>query len=403
MPNLSKSRVLLVLEATLGGTGRHILDLANGLVSRGYEVHLVYSLMRSDPQFDSGLDRLCRARPELRTHEIAITRSVTLSDARVFWRLFRYVKKFGPFHIVHGHSTKAGFIARLVPGLGRAARLYTPHALMTMDSNLRGLSRFAVATLESLLARRSRKVIVVSEQEHLCALDTGIPESKLVRIENGVDTRELATRALARENIRRELGIPPKAACVGYVGRFCDQKEPARIIEAFALVRKSASRPTKLVMLGFGPLENALKSRSVELGIDRDVIWPGPLDGTKYVAAFDVLAHSSRTEAFAYVLLEALASGVPVVATRVGAADELIGDGSAGYICDPWATEKFAELVLKVLEEPATRSSLSAAARTVAARFDVKCMVDKVSALYDAVTSGSQPSSKSEMHVAART
>lgn len=393
----------MVLEATLGGTGRHILDLANGLVSRGYEVHLVYSRMRSDAQFTSGLDRLCRAWPELHTHEIAITRSVTLSDARVFWKLFRYVRDFGPFQIVHGHSTKAGFIARLVPGVGRAARLYTPHALMTMDSNLRGLSRFAVRTLESLLARRSRKVIVVSEQERRCALDTGIPGSKLVRIENGVDTGELAKRALTRAKIRRELSVPPEAGCVGYVGRFCDQKEPARIIEAFALVKRNASKPTKLVMLGFGPLENMLKSRSVELGIDRDVIWAGPLDGTKYVAAFDVLAHSSRTEAFAYVLLEALASGVPVVATRVGAADELIGDGAAGYICDPWVTEKFAEFVLKILEEPTIHSSFSSAARTVAARFDVNCMVDRICALYEAVTSGSQPHSESALHVAART
>lgn len=378
-------KILLVLEASLGGTGRHILDLARGLAERDSEVHLVYSNLRADNQFNLGLARLRSERPEIRVREIHIRRAVTLSDSVAFWRLFRYVRRQGPFDIIHGHSTKAGFIARLLPRVGVAARLYTPHALMTMDPGLRGFSRWAVCALESFLARLSSKVIVVSEQERCCALATGLTESKLALVENGVNTAELGMRVGMRAEIRRDLGIPADARCVGYVGRFCEQKEPARVLEAFALVRKRLSRQAKLVMIGFGPLENVLKVRAMQLGIDQDVIWPGPIDGAVHMTAFDVLAHCSRSEAAAYVLLEAAASGVPIVATRVGAAEELISAGGAGYICDPWSAEQFAELVFRILDQPTLHKTMSEAARKAASRFDVQAMVDKTCLIYDAV------------------
>jgi glycosyltransferase involved in cell wall biosynthesis len=387
MPEPRKARVLLVLEATLGGTRRHVLDLTDHLSSRGYEVHLVYSNLRSDAQLGPGLERLRRSWPELRTYEIPITRGVTASDLRVFWHLYRYAKRNGPFQVVHGHSTKAGFISRLLPGVGGAARVYTPHALMTMDPALRGFSRWAVCALEAFLARFSHKVIVVSQQERRCALETGIPESKLALIENGVDTAELAARAEARWETRRALGIPDEAFCVGYVGRFCEQKEPGRVIEAFALLKEKSPRPVKLVMVGFGPLEGKLKARVADLGCGRDVIWPGAVDGQAHIAVLDVLAHCSRFEAFCMVILEALASGVPVVATRVGATEELLSDGKAGYICDPWTAEQFSELLLSIMERSALYPSLSEAARTAAAPFDIRRMVERTCEVYESVVS----------------
>jgi glycosyltransferase involved in cell wall biosynthesis len=394
-------KILLVLEATLGGTGRHILDLARGLLERDNEVHLIYSDLRADVQFQRGLERLRTEWPEFRSERVRISRAVTVSDVAAFWRLFRYLRRHGPFDIIHGHSTKAGFLARLTPGVRGAATIYTPHALLTMDPALRGVRRWAVSVLETFLAGLSNKIIVVSRDEWRCALETGIPERKLVLIENGVDLATLARRATKREEIRTSLGVPREAACVGFIGRLTEQKKPARVLEAFAIVARKAALPVKLALIGYGPFELALKARAAELGLERDVIWAGPLDGAAYVAGFDVLALSSLYEGFSYVFLEALASGVPFVSTRVSMAEELAQGGGAGFVCEPWEPAQFAELVLRILEDPSLHASLSEAARKVAARFDVGTMIDKTCHVYDAAAPPRRDTREPDMHTPA--
>lgn len=378
-------RVLLVLEAALGGTGRHILDLAKGLLERDNEVHLIYSTLRADIQFQRGLERLHSEWPEFRSAGLRISRAVTPGDLVVFLQLFLYLRRNGPFDVIHGHSTKAGFLARLVPGVGNAAKVYTPHALMTMDPWLSSARRRAVSLLESLLARRSHRIIVVSRDEWRCALETGLPGHKLALIENGVDLTALSRRAQKRMDIRASLGIPAEAFCVGLIARLTEQKKPMRILEAFSIARRKSKVPVKLVVIGYGPLESALKTRAVELELQRDVIWAGPIDGAAYVAAFDVLAHASLYEAFAYVFLEALGSGVPFVSTRVGVSEELAQSGSAGLVCEPWDAEQFARLLLLLIENPGLRASMSEAAKKVVEAFDLSRMLNKISDLYESI------------------
>jgi glycosyltransferase involved in cell wall biosynthesis len=128
-----------------------------------------------------------------------------------------------------------------------------------------------------------------------------------------------------------------------------------------------------------------LKTRAAVLGLERDVIWAGPVDGAAYVAAFDVLAHASLYEAFAYVFLEALASGVPFVSTRVGVSEELAEGGGAGFVCQPWNTEYFAELLLRMIENPMLRTEMSEAAKRASAAFDLGRMLSGISSVYESV------------------
>ena len=166
-------KVLLVLEATLGGTGRHILDLASGLLEQGVEVTLIYSVLRADRNFLMGLEDLQLA-PGFQSHAIAITRAVTFSDVASYSELWRYVRDHGPFDVIHAHSTKAGFLARLLLNRGRARVVYTPHGLMTLNPELTGVRRRAVCALEALLALRSDAVVPVSKSERGCAIESGI-------------------------------------------------------------------------------------------------------------------------------------------------------------------------------------------------------------------------------------
>jgi glycosyltransferase involved in cell wall biosynthesis len=153
-------------------------------------------------------------------------------------------------------------------------------------------------------------------------------------------------------------------------------------MEAFALLKHRTSILARLVMIGWGPLDADLRRHAAKLSVEKDVLFPGEVDGPAYIPALDVLAHASSFEAFGYVFVEALSSGVPVVTTRVGGTDELISNGVTGYVCDPWEPSAFAEYLKLLVEDPHLRSAMSAAARERAAHYSVDKMVDSVAELY---------------------
>jgi glycosyltransferase involved in cell wall biosynthesis len=375
-------KILLILEATLGGTSRHILDLANGLLERGAEVHLVYSTLRADQGFLRGLSFLGSSWERFRCKELPITRSVTVSDFASYWNLARYIGEEGPFDIIHSHSTKAGFLARLLVNTQGARMIYTSHGLMTMNPELTGFRRRAVCALESALARRTDTVIAVSENERRCALETGIGPAKLTVIANGIHSSSLSVQSEQRKAIRDSIGLNSEAICIGWVGRFAPQKRPDRAFEAYELLQQRTAKPLRLLMIGWGPLEDALRRQVAELNIEDQVLFLGQAEAVKYMPAFDILAHTSEFEAFGYVFVEALSSGVPIVTTRVGGTDELISNGVTGYVCDPWDPETFASRLQLLAEDPQRRRAMSEAARQRAAHYSVERMVDSTVELY---------------------
>ncbi|HSR07377.1 MAG TPA: glycosyltransferase, partial [Bryobacteraceae bacterium] len=213
-------RVLLVIEATLGGSGRHVLDLADGLLTSAHEVHLVYSPLRADESFLSRLAILRTERPGFYCQAVSITREVSISDISAYRALTRYIREQGPFDVIHAHSTKAGLLARLLLNTQGAGMVYTPHGLMTLDPQLTGLRRRAVSVLESMLAHGSDAIVSVSISEHACAIETGIRPKKLVVIPNGIRTLSINLQAQQRCSLRASLGLSADTVCIGFVGRF---------------------------------------------------------------------------------------------------------------------------------------------------------------------------------------
>lgn len=375
-------KILLVVEAALGGSGRHVLDLADGLLTRGHDVNIVYSPVRADQSFLRRIASLRMTWPGFLCKSIPITRGVTVSDVPGYVHLWRFVSANGPFDVIHAHSTKAGFLTRLLLATHGAKMIYTPHGLMTLDPSLSGWRRRMVCALESALSFRSDTVICVSSGDRLCAIETGISPLKLAVIPNGIPEPAAGTHARHREEIRASLGLPSDTTLIGYVGRFVGYKNCDRVIEAFALLKQRTVKTARLMMIGWGPLEAELRRRAAELAVENDVLFPGQVDGPAYIPALDILAHASRFEAFGYVFLEALSSGVPIVTTRVGGTDELISNGVTGYVCDPWEPSAFAEYLKHLVEDPHRRSAMSAVARERAAEYGVEKMVDSVSELY---------------------
>ena len=153
-------RVLIVVEATDGGVGRHAIDLSAGLGERGHDVHTLYSPKRADPGLVEELHHSVGVKPV----PVEINRRPGFADLAAILNIRRYMKNHGPFDIVHGQSTK-GAIGCIAAVGHSSARILTPHALRSMDPRLRGVKRMAIVAMERFLAKFAHRVITVSPVE----------------------------------------------------------------------------------------------------------------------------------------------------------------------------------------------------------------------------------------------
>jgi hypothetical protein len=136
-------KILQLLEAAATGAGRHVVDLSEGLLARGHEVHLMYSPLRSDRVFADDLHRL-KDRRDFHSVAVPIEHYPGASDLRATAMMRRYLHRRGPFDLVHCHSTKAGLIGRAGLVGNSVKRLYTPHGFLSMDPAAgRGMVRIA--------------------------------------------------------------------------------------------------------------------------------------------------------------------------------------------------------------------------------------------------------------------
>jgi glycosyltransferase involved in cell wall biosynthesis len=373
-------RVLLVVEAAGGGTGRHVLDLAGGLAARGCEVHLLYSPVRMDKVFAERIDRLA-SDAGMTCSALHVRSSIHPSDFAAALRVRRYLRTHGPFEVVHGHSSKGGALARLAAfGTGCPA-VYTPHGLVVADPSLPLAKRAIYLAIEWSLSRLTRRIITVSPEEYRSSVRSGLGRRRLVMVPNGVDD---AGPAVTRSEARRSLGLTDEAIVVGFVGRLVEAKAPQRIVEAFATVADAAP-DARLVIVGDGPLMSRLREVAATHLIDDRVLFLGHCDARDLYTAFDVFAICSRKEGLPYVVLEAMAAGLPVAATATAGVELLVEQGVNGEVVPGDDVAALATALGRLLSDATLRTRYAGSARARAARFTVTVMVDETLAVYRAV------------------
>jgi len=298
------------------------------------------------------------------------------------------VKLRGRFDLIHCHSTKAGLIGRLGL-LGTATvRLYTPGGFFTMDPHGSALSKRGAAVMEAALSRLSDGVITVSQREYMHAREIGIARSKLAVIPHGVVLNGPSEPSRERAVLRRRLGMLDDEVCIGFVGRLVPVKSPRTILESFAAVRNRVRTTAKLIVVGDGPLAQSLRRLANDLGVGANVTWLGEGDAKCLMKAFDVLALTSDSEAGPLVVLEAMARGLPIVATRVGGISETVQHGVNGFIAPVRGVQEIATALETLVSNPALRQQMGQASLTLSRNFSVDRMVDQTVALYEQVISG---------------
>jgi len=365
--------VAFVIEATNGGTARHLLDLANGLVGGGHSVHIIYSRGRAEPRFIEGLSQL----PGVHAAVIDMQRQPQLADMQACIAIRRYLRRWGPFDIVHGQSSKAGALARLATLGFPAARVYTPHCLRTLDPTLGLFGRVAYGWAELILSHMCEAIIAVSPDELEHAVRLGIPSCKLHLVLNGVDQPE----RLDRTALRTQLGLREDEICVGFLARYVPQKAPDRLLEV-AMMLRSDLPPFRIAMVGDGPLESMLRARAMTMGMaDRIIFVPGSI-GPRAMFAFDVFTLVSAYEGLPYVLLEAAASGLPIVATAVGGSTSVVVPGKNGFVVPNWDGRLFAQQLSRIIQDKELRLRMGRESREISKKFAIQRMVRETVDVY---------------------
>jgi glycosyltransferase involved in cell wall biosynthesis len=378
------------------------MDLIARLLARGHQVHLLYSDLRSDRLFTENL-RILRNYSGFRALPVAMCQWPGRSDLRAIRVLRQYVRSHEPFDLVHCHSTKAGLIGRLgLLGLS-VKRVYTPHGFVTTDPTQALFLRRAASALEAALSRCCDWLIIVSRKEQEHALDIGIPASKLRLIPNGVALDEPRLSPIARAALRAEWGVDNTDVCVGFVGRLTAVKSPETTLRSFAaLLGRRPSAPARLIMVGEGPLEGSLRRLSAELNINGHVTWLGACEARPLMGAFDMLALTSESEGHPLVVLEAMARGLPIVATSVGGIPDTVQHGVNGFITPVRGVQEIATALETLVNDPELRRRMGQASLAISRNFSVDRMVDQTVALYEQVISGSQtPTASPDLKVAA--
>lgn len=364
-------RICMVAETFEAGVGRHIADLVPALAQRGHAVHLVHSPYRVDEAFRGRLLSVAGVSLE----PISIRRAPGIGDARALLRLVGAIERAGPFDLIHGQSSKGGALARLAGLIRRRPVIYTPHAFITASPDLDAARRRIYGTIEAGLARITDRVICVSEAEQAHARMLGIEADRLTVIHNGV----AAIAPGAVPDWRRRL--PPDAMTIGFVGRFDAQKAPERFVAALAPVLRD--RPTAhAVMIGDGVLAPEVDQNIAASGLAERFIRLGAVEARTHLPFFDLLVVTSRYEALAYILLEALVAAVPVVSLRVGGVETAIRPGETGLVVEQEDADGLVRAIAALVDDPARRTAMAAASRRFGARFTIDAMVDAVESAY---------------------
>jgi len=369
----------------MGGPALHVSYLSAGLRERGYETILVAGSV------GQGEQSMAYVADDLGVPVVTIPhlhREISpVRDLLATIRLARIIRAERPA-ILHTHTAKAGAVGRVAALL--AGRRRPPIIVHTFHGHvLRGyFGRFWTGVfrlLERVLARITDVLVAVSPEvrDELVAFGVA-PATKFRVIRLGIELDErLSPDGAARAETRRVMGVADERFVVGWIGRMTAVKRTDVVLESFRRLRDEGVDAV-LCMVGDGPDRHSVENLAGGLGIMRDSLFPGyQEDVGPFFAAFDVFVLPSGNEGTPVTAIEALASGCPVVATRVGGVPDVVTDGEDGFLVDPGDVEGLAASLARLANDPALRARMGGAGRErMRSRYAVDRLIDDVDRLY---------------------
>lgn len=341
-----------------GGAERQTITLANRLAERGHDCHLAY-VKSADGQ---------RERLSFDPFPLRAQRYLDFAALRALSDL---IEKTNPTHVVAANEY-AMLYARLATWGKDVPLTVTFHAtvLQTLKERLKMLYYRPLFWSADWL-------VFVCEAQRRYWKRRRLTGRRTDVIYNGIDTGHWRMEEGARAIMRRALGFSDTDLVVALPAVLRPEKNPVQLVEAVALARRRGV-PARALFIGDGPMRPVIEARAQELGIAAETVITGlQQDVRPLLAAADVAALCSHSEALSLAALEALALGRPVLHAAVGGAAEMIEPGRNGYLFAPGDTPALVEHLTQ-LADPALRRRMAAPARaTVELRFSERTMVER--------------------------
>jgi glycosyltransferase involved in cell wall biosynthesis len=368
-------RILHAVRAPVGGIIRHILDLANGQAERGHHVGILADSLTGGERAEA-LFRDIAPRMKLGIHRVPIHREPHPLDPITALRVLWTVHRLKP-DVLHGHGAKAGAFLRIKGRSRKAIRVYTPHggSLHYSPQSIKGalytileravMNRTDLFLFESAFARDTYQRVV------------GVPRGLVRCVFNGVTANEFDPVPLADD-----------ATDLVYVGEFRHIKGTDLLIEAVGRLRADG-KPVTLTLAGDGEESANLKALVDRLKLGDAVRFIGYVKARHGFSKGRLLVVPSRGDSMPYVVIEAAAAGIPLLAAKVGGIPEILGPHTAGLFA-PDSVGAMADAIEGALIDlDAARLEAKALRERIFTHFSQRAMVDGILSGYrDAFNAG---------------
>ncbi|TRO83366.1 glycosyltransferase [Desulfuromonas acetexigens] len=334
----------------MGGAEMGVARLVQGL--SGEEMRHSLAILGADRSL---LDEL---RLELPCHALGI-RGRSYMAFRPLAELFRRER----VDIVHVNNLAPW------PDAALAAKLAGCRCVETFHGVEQGLIQFSLPRklfLRGVFRLSARVTAVADEAAELLTTLTGIPRAAVDVIANGIDTERFAPVASpeARRALRRDKGLPEEGLLLGCVAALRPVKNHRGLLRAFAQAVTGTAAAAHLVLVGDGELAGELRELAETLGIAERVLFLGRrADVAELLPCFDAFVLNSDTEGLSYAVLEAMACGLPLIATAVGGNVRLVRDGRQGLLVPVGDGDALAAALARVLAEPDSLAAMGREAR----------------------------------------
>ncbi len=355
---VDKLRVMQVLEATVGGTRHYLLDLAYNLPAAQFDQHLIVSALR-DPGFADDIQRLRAA--GVHVTEVPMRRNISPGSDWTCYRKIRQIIGAWRPHVIHSHSSKAGFLARMAARGMPCASLYSPHCF-AFQMRVCPRRRVLYTQLERFAGRYTDTLVLACEsQRRIAVAQRIVPADSIAIIPTGIRASDYQSQA-DRDQLRDKLGVSGSRMIVGSVAALTPQKGHRYLLAAMAEMGRETD--AILLLAGTGNQQSVLLAQAESLDIENRVMFLGQRDDiADLLKSLDLFVLPSLWEGLPYGLLEAMAAGVPVVTTDIAGNTDLIDGHTTGWLVPPADAAALARAIGEALANPTEADSRAAAAR----------------------------------------
>lgn len=318
----------------------------------------------------------------------SMSRSIRfLSDLRTFFVLIKLIKSYNPT-IVHTHASKAGALGRIAAKImGVPVIVHTYHGHVFQGYFNPFITKLVIL-IERFLGRLSTQIIVISpEQQHeIVNKYTIVPVEKTTIIPLGFDLKRFEESHTKRDELRKEVGISRLQCAVAIVGRLAPIKNHRLFIDAAALVLREYPNEFIFYVVGDGELKAEIKSYTENTHplVSKNLVFTSWIaDMTTLYPAMDIVCLTSINEGTPVSLIEAQASGIPVISTNVGGVKDIVQANETGIIMDGNTPEELAKHLIHLHLNSSARMKMSQNARNfVKEQFTYHRLVDDMDRLY---------------------